>query len=132
MKCLNCTTIIDQSKTGRKKRYCSDKCRKAFVRKEKTDKCPETLSGPTITALTVPELTDVTVLTDDLDVTPTVTRVASLEGYQSHPDDYAKRTNPSVLNWGPWLDADELQKSAYVSNRVTIPGDWDYSGVGDG
>lgn len=46
-----------------------------------------------------------------------------------------RRTNPDRLNWGDYMNADELEayKRKYnlptYHNRVSIPGDWDYVGV---
>ena len=124
MQCLNC----DKSSMGKSK-YCSGACRTAWSRKSVTEFV--ICNSKSVTTGTVTEPNDVTVVTEDLDITPTVTRVASFEDYQSHPTDYARRTNASILNWGVWLNREELDKSDYVSNRVTIPGDWDYSGVGE-
>lgn len=56
----------------------------------------------------------------------TVTRTASLQDYLDNPDDYAKRTNPERLNWGPYMASSELRARGYVANRVPISGDWDY------
>jgi len=47
----------------------------------------------------------------------------------------ARRTNPDLINWGPWMSADELQEYKQLNklpkyhNRSPIPGDWDYVGV---
>lgn len=94
----------DKPVTGKSK-YCSGACRTAWSRKSVTP-------NETVTA-------------------ESVTKVASLEDYQGHPEDYARRTNAVILNWGPWLNREQLERSDYIANRVTIPGDWDYSGVGD-
>ena len=60
----------------------------------------------------------------DESVTQTVT--SSLKHYYDNPEMYAPRTNPDKLNWGGWLEADELSDAGYTANRVTIPGDHDY------
>ena len=56
------------------------------------------------------------------------TRTASYQDYLDHPEDYAKRTDASVLNWGDGLTAKQLGTSPFKANRVTLPGDWDYEG----
>ena len=46
-----------------------------------------------------------------------------------------RRTNPDLINWGPWLNADQLEAHRVANslpkyhNRSPIPGDWDYVGV---
>ncbi len=58
---------------------------------------------------------------------------ATLEHYERNAQMYAKRNAPELLNWGPWLNARQLQDCApFRANRVPIPGDWDYEGVGHG
>lgn len=53
-----------------------------------------------------------------------------LADYHANRDKYATRAEPDKLNWGPWMDSGELQEAGLKANRVSIPGDWDYSGVG--
>jgi len=58
-------------------------------------------------------------------------RIATLQDYIDHPEDYAPRDHPEELNWGIPLNADELKelekiRKTRIHNRVTIPGDWDY------
>jgi hypothetical protein len=55
------------------------------------------------------------------------TQTASLDHYQSNPDQYAKRTNAATLNWGEPMSSPELAKAKLTANRVAIPGDWDYT-----
>ncbi len=55
-----------------------------------------------------------------------VKRVVSYEDYKSHPQDYAQRTNPEKLNWGPYMKYHDLQDAGFSANRVSIPGDWDF------
>ncbi len=55
-----------------------------------------------------------------------VTRIASIEDYHAHPDDYAFRACAELLNWGAWMSPDELKFSEFSANRVSMPGDWDY------
>lgn len=57
-------------------------------------------------------------------------RTASLDDYNTNRQDYANRTKPELLNWGKWMSAPDLAKAGLSANRVTIPGDWDYAGVG--
>ncbi len=53
-----------------------------------------------------------------------------LADYYANPDKYIPRTEPDKLNWGPWLNTAELNVAGLKANRVPIPGDWDYEGVG--
>jgi hypothetical protein len=59
-------------------------------------------------------------------------KTASLEHYQANPDQYAARTNPELLDWGKPMTLNELNKAKLKANRVTIPGDWDYTGGDSG
>ena len=47
----------------------------------------------------------------------------------TRPELFAARTNPELLNFGPWLNADQLKVEGLKANRVPIPGDYDYKGV---
>ena len=58
----------------------------------------------------------------------TKTETASYEHYISNPEMYTKRSTPDRLNWGIWMDEEELKKAKLVGNRVTLPGDFDYFG----
>lgn len=64
-------------------------------------------------------------------VTPTPdsdskTRIASLEDYNAHPDDYSFRACAELLNWGTWMSTEELKFSEFSTNRQIVPGDWDF------
>ena len=64
-------------------------------------------------------------------VTPTPdsgseSRIASIEDYHAHREDYAERACAALLNWGPWMNASELKEARLSGNRVTLLGDWDY------
>ncbi len=65
------------------------------------------------------------------DVTPADVTPAdvSLDHYQAHPGLYAHRLAPELLNWGQWLNTDQLKQAGLKANRGSIPGDHDYSGV---
>jgi hypothetical protein len=54
-------------------------------------------------------------------------RTASLEHYYANPNQYATRTNPEALNWGKPMSLNQLRAANIKANRVTIPGDWDYT-----
>ena len=110
MKCKNC----DNELTGRQQGHCSDRCRMALKRTQ-----PEQVKveHETRTAL-------------DANAGPPQIGRPDLEHYQSNPEMYATRTNPEKLNWGPWLGSVDLKARSFVANRVSIPGDWDYKGVG--
>ncbi len=53
-------------------------------------------------------------------------RIASIEDYHAHREDYAERACAELLNWDPWMDTSELKEARLSGNRVTLPGDWDY------
>ncbi len=64
-------------------------------------------------------------------VTPTPdsgseSRIASIDDYHAHREDYAERACPELLNWGPWMNVGELSEARLSGNRLTVPGDWDY------
>ncbi len=109
MKCKNC----DNELTGRQRNHCSDRCRKALSRTNKSDisksdtKVGQARSG----VRTFP------------------THIKHLEFYLDNPDKFATRTNPEKLNWGPYMTAEQLAESGFKANRVSIPGDWDYEKV---
>lgn len=104
MQCIVCKSEL----SGRKQRFCSDKCRKAYSRTN-SDK----------SNVEVGQMSELQ-----------QSRTASLEDYYAHPEDYVKRRDPpETLNWGKPMTFDELQSSPYKGNRVPIPGDWDYEGV---
>ncbi len=54
---------------------------------------------------------------------------ASLKHYQAYPEKYIPRREPDKLNWGPWMNSQQLEQAGLKANRVSIPGDWDYAGV---
>ncbi len=49
--------------------------------------------------------------------------------YMNNLDKYITRREPKLLNWGPWMDSQQLAEAGLKANRVPIPGDWDYVGV---
>ncbi len=52
---------------------------------------------------------------------------ASLGDYlDDHGRKYATRAEPDKLNWGPWMNSQQLAAAGLKANRVPIPGDWDY------
>ncbi len=53
-------------------------------------------------------------------------RIASIEDYHAHREDYAERACAELLNWGPWMNTSELKEARLSGNRGTLPGDWDY------
>lgn len=57
-------------------------------------------------------------------------RRASLADYQDeHGRKYAHRVQAVALNWGPWMNSQQLTEAGLVANRMPMPGDWDYEGV---
>lgn len=108
----NCSNEL----TGRQKSHCSDRCRKALSRTDKSD-----ISNPD-TKVGQPEHIE---SRDEI-----LHHLGRLQHYLDNPSRYVTRTAPEKLNWGPWLDAVVLKARGFVANRVSIPGDWDYAGVG--
>lgn len=117
--------------------FCGDACRMAHARSAK--KSPEHPNTG------LPEQSDPNAAPEHNHFTPVETtvmpgeepvrafhdiplRVASLEDYNAHPDDYAFRACAELLNWGSWMSADELKFSSFSVNRQIVPGDWDYVG----
>ncbi len=52
-----------------------------------------------------------------------------LDDYRTNPARYASRAHPELLNWGKWMNSQQLEQAGLKANRVSIPGDWDYVGV---
>lgn len=99
MKCKQCCLPVSG-----KSQYCSESCKTVYNRNKRAG-----TSGPEQVAGTVP---------------------ASLDEYaDSHGRKYAHRAHPDELNWGPWMNSEQLEQARLRANRVSIPGDWDYVGV---
>ena len=126
--------------------YCGDACRKAWSRRKVVNQTinehPATSEVESVTTVTQISVTNcdiptVTSVTDET-VTSSVTEAQSqvirpeptaLDHYYANPDMYATRNSPELLNWGEPMSLMGLQQAGLKANRVTIPGDWDYSGV---
>jgi hypothetical protein len=115
MKCKNTECNRDAKGNGK---YCSATCKTVFNRNKKRNK--KTAVTPVTPAVT-PEKATVT------SVTPVTPVTASLEHYQQSPQEYAKRTNAALLNWGEPMSSPELVSAKLTANRVAIPGDWDHT-----
>lgn len=71
-----------------------------------------------------------TVTESDQSVTDvTVTASVTISGRVSVGTYYRPRREPHLLNWGPWMNSDQLKQAGLKANRVPIPGDADYVGV---
>ena len=93
-----------------KRQFCDDRCRMAFNRSQSEQSEQTEHEQPEqMKPNTQPE------------------QVASLEHYHANPDQYATRANPELLNWGEPMSLNELGQAKLKANRVTIPGDWDYT-----
>lgn len=55
--------------------------------------------------------------------------VVSYAHYMNNLSKYAIRREPELLNWGPWMNSQQLAMAGLKANRVAVPGDWDYKGV---
>ena len=129
MKCLNC----DNERQGRRQ-YCSDKCKVAYNR-NKNRNAPVTIEPDSVTISEIVTPEECLVITK-----PTSTEFKQvladeahefdgLQHYRDNPASYAPRANADRLNWGAWMNADQLHTARLTANRVSIPGDWDYDGV---
>jgi hypothetical protein len=115
--CKQCSKEL----TGRKQ-YCNDACRMAFSRNpnkpniepEQIMSQPEQISQPEHEQ---PEQSQ----SEQQPEQP------SLEHYHANPTMYATRANPHLLNWGQPMSMHALDKAKLKANRVSIPGDWDYT-----
>ena len=151
MKCRNAGC---ENKVKGKALFCSGACRTAHSRRCSAltgDTLSVTESGPNVTVppasvTKVPEISPQVLQTppknpvsDEISrkngISAPVTttpdsesepRIASIEDYHAHREDYAERACAELLNWGPWMDAGELQDARLSGNRVTLLGDWDY------
>lgn len=151
MHCRYCDTEIVQL-GNRMREYCNNKCRMAYKRRRaklqavlteqnlnpntvqseqiQSEQPKRTDSNSDRASRTVLKSETISRVFDRL-----ATRAVSLADYQSHPEDYATRTNPELINWGPWLNMAQLEahkrmyKLSKYHNRSPIPGDWDYVGV---
>ena len=142
---------------GRQRDFCSDRCRKAQSRTNRThEDRPGSPNADKVGQIPTPERgplnadtlsrTDVTcseivTLKGDPDVTvggvvrveTTVServsiRPPTLIGPEVY---YHPRNHPERLNWGEHMTRLELDAAGLKANRVPIPGDWDYHGVVD-
>lgn len=122
MICKNC-----DNETGSERRQtCSDKCRQAFSRSVTCESVTLSVTED-ITAYTKEEcgITD-----EEVTRLKAVPLPGTLGDYHNRPSQYVERLEPDKLNWGEWMDTNELKKNGFKSNRVSIPGDWDYKEAG--
>lgn len=122
MKCKNeCGTGL----AGRKKVFCSDRCRMQHKRAKVEHKAnraspntePEHLNPNT------PESSVASTGNEAVDYCRSVELELEVREHGAH------RTNPDDLNYGPYMTANKLKKAGKRANRVPIPGDSDYEGV---
>jgi hypothetical protein len=109
--------------------WCSDRCRKAASRTQpgqitpdKSDKSDKSQPGQQPGQDTT-KIKSFTVLAQGHKVT------TALDHYNANPDRYVARTNPELLNYGKPMSMAALSKAGLKANRVSIPGDHDYTGV---
>ena len=81
--------------------WCGDKCRKAQARSDKSDTQP----GQIVPGQLNPDTMVI------------------------QPEQQATRTNPDRLNYGAYMNSDQLKQAGLTANHVPIPGDSDYSGA---
>jgi hypothetical protein len=152
MKCLNCNVELTASSTKQAK-YCSDKCRKAYGRRDNGQIPDNQLdSGQIISEIpdkteNGQEITDninTGLLNGNIELRPdrpapagyVSADVVALPANFGQDDCQCKHcqqlnTNniKGKLNHGSYMDAQELKSNGYIANRVTLPGDMDYIGV---
>lgn len=105
MQCKQCNR-----ETKGRSQYCSESCKTVYNRnKRKTEQVAGVPAGMAEAVIKA--------------------RTVSLEHYHAHPELYVPRLEPDKLNWGPWMDSDQLAAAGLKANRVSIPGDWDYTGA---
>lgn len=63
-------------------------------------------------------------------IEPALPEPGSLQHYLDNPAMYYPRQHPELLNWGKWMDSEELLHAKLKANRIVEPGDWDYIGKG--
>ena len=100
--------------------YCSDSCKTVYNRNK--DRNKSTTVTPTVTSVAISS--EVKILDKDDNV------ITGLLHYTANPNMYVERVEPDRLNWGKWMDRDELKQAGFKANRVSIPGDWDYRKAG--
>lgn len=129
MRCISCGNEYEAKRKTSK--YCGPKCRKlAFQENGKVS----------VPGVSVPDRNDewrqanveqTVCLVNDAGM-PVVSydRDGKIgkKDYLTHPDMFAKRTNPEKLNWGGWMTQGELEDAGLKANRIPIPGDHDYVG----
>ena len=98
--------------------YCSDTCKTLYNRNKKSVTTPVVTETVTVGG--------VSCLRKDL---VPCGHDFSLKVFHDNPSDFAIRDKPEKLNWGPWMSLSELESSSFIANRVSIPGDFDYSGT---
>ena len=139
MKCLNCGNKFEAKRATAK--YCSDACRQRAKRLSVTE--------VSVTELSVTE--DIECVTRPLSgARATQEAIDELESgggevvdFEAIAPDYIeymgkidteqqarrdRRSNPDSLNYGGWMNADQLKEAKLTSNRAPIPGDSDYQG----
>ena len=123
------------NETRTRSEFCSDTCSKRYRRnpdkpgqEAKSDTKPGQTSHVTeLSSGEVAEIMDVSVPALEVEVCGMIT---GLLHYTANPNMYVERNEPDKLNWGEYMDRDELKRRGFKANRVSIPGDWDYRKVG--
>jgi len=120
--------------TGRQV-FCSDKCRKSHKRKSdiiptKSDICPDKPNSDTqVGQGSFARSSKAFGVLCDMNKQAGVLAHDVPDGDPIDLLEYATRTNPELLNHGPYMTSAGLDKAGLKANRVPIPGDYDYEGV---
>jgi len=115
-------------------RYCSPKCKQASYRNKGVTVTDDSVTQPV--SVTSPDIAQSTqeptheVSSGSSKPEQLLSQhQASLSHYHSNPDMYVTRREPDKMNWGTNCTSVVLAKAGLRCNRVSIPGDHDYSGV---
>lgn len=134
-----------------KSAYCCASCRAQHSRRNKGATLEAQHSGATVEgvclgqayALAMPEgaTVDQPAISPDVNLgkhedapqatksTPAIAeQPTGIDHYYANPDMYITRREPERLNWGAHMSLAELGKAGLKANRVSIPGDHDYTG----
>ncbi len=110
--------------------YCSDSCRAQHSRRNKSSATLEAQQlkddGFVETPGAVGYYTKDVTAADQSCIVQVKTIVADGSGDIAT---LTPRTNPDSLNYGKYMNSDQLKQAGLTANRVPIPGDSDYKGV---
>ena len=98
MKCKSCNKELEQVGGKKQRVYCDATCRMAWNRRKESSSEGMERMGFTKSEQVISEQP----------ISEQVKRTVSLEDYQDNPSDYATRTKPEKLNWGPYMTVEQF------------------------